>query len=137
MSPSQKTFGCEAFSYVEKQKRTKLQPKVEKTIYLGMSPNHSNDTYKLLKISNNEIIYRRNVYFIERSFPARKSQLTPSLPTVDNGADLLGSEIDDEGSRWTVTKADDYEGTPGLYYRNKENGNEEYSSVPEVRTWVN
>jgi hypothetical protein len=130
-------FGCEALSYVEKQKRAKLQPKVERTIFLGMSPNHSNDTYKLLKISNNEIIYRRNVYFNERSFPARKSHLTPSLTTVDNGADLLSSDFDDEGSHWTVTKTGDYEGSPVLYYRNKANGDEECSSVPEVRTWVN
>ncbi len=77
------------------------------------------------------------MYFNERSFPARKFQLTSSLPTVDNGADLIGSDFDDESSRWTVTKTGEYEGTPVLYYRNKENGNEEYSAVPEVRTWVN
>ncbi len=75
-------FGCEALSYVEKQKRTKIQPKVERTIYLGMSPTHSNDTYKLLKIQNQEIIYRRNVYFNERSFPARKFQLPSTLTSL-------------------------------------------------------
>ncbi len=92
-------FGCEALSYVEKQKRTKLQPKVERTIYLGMSPNHSNDTYKLLKIQKQEIIYRRNVYFNERSFPARKFQLPPTLTSVDDGKNLIGAEFEDEGSR--------------------------------------
>ena len=117
-------FGCEALSYVEKQKRTKLQPKVERTIYLGMSPNHSNDTYKLLKIQNQEIIYRRNVYFNERSFPARKSQLNPQLTSVDEGKDLIGVEFEDEGSTWIVTKTGDYDGDPVLYYTHKENGNE-------------
>jgi len=37
-------FGCEALAYVEKGKRSKLQPKVERTIYLGISPHHSHDT---------------------------------------------------------------------------------------------
>jgi len=129
-------FGCEALSYVEKQKRTKLQPKVERTIYLGMSPTHSNDTYKLLKIQNQEIIYRRNVYFNERSFPARKFQLPPTLTSVDDGKDLIGAEFIDEGSRWIVTKTGNYEGDPVLYYKHMTNDNEEYSSVTEVRKWV-
>ncbi len=45
-------FGCEALAYVEKSKRSKLQPKVERTIYLGISPDYSHDTYKLLKVSD-------------------------------------------------------------------------------------
>ena len=76
-------FGCEALAYVEKGKRSKLQPKVERTIYLGISPDHSHDTYKLLKVSNNEIIYRRNVYFNERSFPARKIKIHTQPQNID------------------------------------------------------
>jgi hypothetical protein len=91
----------------------------------------------MMKISNQEIINRRNVYFNERSFPARKFQLPPTLTTRDTGADLIGADFDDEGSRWTVSKTGEYDGTPVLYYRHKENGTEEYSSVAEVRTWVN
>jgi hypothetical protein len=34
-------FGCEALAYVEKTKRAKFQPKVERIIYLGVSPDHS------------------------------------------------------------------------------------------------
>ncbi len=30
-------FGCEALAFIEKDKRAKLNPKVQKTIYLGMS----------------------------------------------------------------------------------------------------
>jgi hypothetical protein len=33
-------FGSEALSYVDKTKRSKLQPKVERTIYLGPPPDH-------------------------------------------------------------------------------------------------
>jgi hypothetical protein len=36
-----------------------------------------------------------------------------------------------------VTKTGDYEGDPVLYYTHRENGNEEFSSLPEVRKWVN
>ena len=77
-------FGCEALAYVEKGKRTKLDNKVERAIYLGMSPDHSDDTVKLLSIKTMKIIYRRNVYYNERSFPARKQKLSTSL-TQDTG----------------------------------------------------
>jgi hypothetical protein len=77
-------FGCEALSYVEKQKRTKLQPKVERTIYLGMSPNHSNDTYKLLKISNNGKAYTGETCtsMRDRSQHANSSSLPLSPPWI-------------------------------------------------------
>jgi hypothetical protein len=48
-------------AYVEKEKRTKLDNKAEKTIYLGMSSAHSDDTVKLLSLKTKQIIYRRNV----------------------------------------------------------------------------
>ena len=66
-------FECEALAYVEKGKRTKLDNKVERAIYLGTSPDHSDDTVKLLSLKTMQIIYRRNVYYNERSFPARKT----------------------------------------------------------------
>ena len=97
-------FGCEALSYVEKTKRSKLQPKVERAIYLGISPDHSHDTYKVLKISNREIIYRRNVYFNERSFPARKMTLPTTHTQTDNGSDLIGFDFEDDGQTWTITE---------------------------------
>jgi hypothetical protein len=42
-----RTMGCEALSCVEKDKRWKFDPKVERCIYLGISPLHSKDAYKL------------------------------------------------------------------------------------------
>jgi hypothetical protein len=83
------------------------------------------------------IISRRNVFFNERSFPSQKSKTTP--PTVatsdDLGQDLIGCDFEDEGSSWNVTRTVTYEGTPVLFYINKETGEEESSSVPEVRLW--
>jgi hypothetical protein len=130
-------FGCEALSYVEKTKRSKLQPKVERAIYLGISPDHSHDTYKLLKISDNKVIFRRNVYFNERSFPARKHKLSSSLTAKDNGEDLIGSDFEDDGQNWTITEIGLYNDEPVLYYKNKTTGEEEKSSVKEVRQWYN
>jgi hypothetical protein len=43
-------FGCEALAYREKDKRAKFTPKVDQCIYVGISPNHSDDTYKLLNL---------------------------------------------------------------------------------------
>jgi hypothetical protein len=71
-------FGCEVLAYKEKDKRTKLQPKVDQGIYVGTSPQHSDDTYRILMTNGKmagKVIVRRQVYFNERSFPARK--LTP------------------------------------------------------------
>ncbi len=130
-------FGCEALSYVEKDKRSKFQPKVERTLYLGMSPDHSHDTYKLFKLQNNKIIFRRNVFFNERTFPARKMKLPPSLTTTDTGDDLIDHQFEDEGSRWTIIKTGVDDGDAVLYYINNDTGEEERSSVQEVRTWYN
>jgi hypothetical protein len=128
-------FGCEALCYVEKDKRTKLQPKVERAIYLGLSPDHSNDTYKLLRIGTNSIIYRWNVYFNERSFPARKFKLPPTLTSPDDSHELIGLEFEDDNERWTITKVGFHDDHPVLYYINNKTGEEERSSVNEVRTW--
>jgi hypothetical protein len=88
-------FGCEAMAYVEKGKRTKLDNKVERTLYLGMSPDHSDDTAKLLSLKTMQIIYRRSFYYNERSFPARKQKFNPST-TTDTGEDLIGLQFEDE-----------------------------------------
>jgi hypothetical protein len=92
-----RTFGCEAMAYIEKDKRHKLESKVQRTIYLGMSSAHSDDTVKLLSLKTMKVIYRRNVHFNERSYPARKQKLQPNLHQVDTGEDLIGLQFEDEG----------------------------------------
>ena len=108
---------------------------MERAIYLGISPDHSHDTYKLLKMSNNQIIFRRNVYFNERSYPARKTKPPPSPNEIDTGEDLVGLDFEDDGHKWTITEIGIYDDDPVLYYKNKETGEEEKSSVKEVRQW--
>jgi hypothetical protein len=132
-------FGCEALAYIEKDKRKKLQPKVHKTIYLGFSDHHEDHTFKLYDMKTKQVIYRKNVYFNERHFPARKTKhLTPSQHKPDTGEDLIGQDFEDDGITWVVTKAGlENDSIPILYYQNKETKEEERSSVKEVRTWYN
>ncbi len=102
-----------------------------------MSIDHSHDTYKLFKLQNNKIIYRRNVFFNERTFPAQKMKLPPSLTSTDTGDDLIDHQFEDDGSRWTITKAGVDDDDAVLYYTSNESGEEERSSVKEVRSWYN
>ncbi len=49
-------FGCAALAFIAKDKRTKLTPKVNRTVYLGISDFHGDDTYELLNIKTNKAI---------------------------------------------------------------------------------
>jgi hypothetical protein len=92
----------------------------------------------LLQIATLSIIYRRNVFFNERFFPAQKSKPTPltiANSADDSGHDLIGCDFEDDGMLWTVTRIGINEGTPVLFYKNKDIGEEESSSVPEVGLW--
>ena len=75
--------------------------------------------------------------FNERSFPARKMKLLSSLNAMDNGADLIGFDFEDDCQTWTITEVGFYDDEPVLYYKNKTTGEEEKSSVQEVRQWYN
>ena len=112
-----RTFGCETMAYIEKPKRAKFEAKTERCIYLGPSPSHSHDTCKLWQLSTGKIIIRRNVAFNERIYPGRKMNVTPG-PTSkhDDGADLVGLDFLDDGSRFTITGTSDNEGTLSLTY---------------------
>jgi hypothetical protein len=124
-------------AYIEKDKRHKLDSKVQRCVYLGMSENHSDDTVKLLSLKTIRVIFRRNVHFNERSYPARKQQLTPSLTNIDTGEDLLGLQFEDDGELWTITDHVTYDDDLVLFYKNNKTKEEERSSVREVRAWYN
>jgi hypothetical protein len=57
---------------------------------------HSDDTATLLSLKTMKVIFRRNVYCNERSFPSRKQKLAP-LTTHDKGENLLGLQFYDDG----------------------------------------
>ncbi len=97
-------FGCEALAYLEKDKRAKFQPKVDQCVYLGMSTSHSGDTYKLLNLKTKKIIYRRQVFFNERSFPARKQQATlePAKVLENTAEDIIGLPFENDGEKFLI-----------------------------------
>ncbi len=132
-----RVFGCEAMAYIEKDKRHKLDYKVERCIYLGMSTTHTDDTAKLLLLKTMTIIYRRNVHYNERSYPARKLKHNTSTTKLDTGEDLIGLQFEDEDQWWTITEHGTHDGDLVLWYTNNDTKEEEKSSVQEVREWYN
>ena len=63
--------------------------------------------------------------------------LPPTHTQPDNGSDLIGFDFEDDGQTWTITEIGFFEDEPVLYYKNKQTGEEEKSSVKEVRQWYN
>jgi hypothetical protein len=60
-----------------------------------MSPSHSYDTYKLFNLKTKKVTYRRQVFFNERSFPARKKQglLEPADAIENTAEDIIGLHL--------------------------------------------
>jgi hypothetical protein len=123
-------FGCEALAYREKDKRAKFQSKVDQCIYIGISPSHSDDTCKILN--------RRQVFFNERSFPARKQQTTlePAKINEDTAEDIIGLHFEDEGEKFRITGTSrNKAGELVVDYKNSK-GKDLFSTVQEVRQWI-
>jgi hypothetical protein len=96
-------------------------------MHLGISPLHFKDTHKLWNLRTGKELFRRNVYFNERSFPARLDQkiTRPLMPAgevenTDKGKDLIGEEFADEGETFTVVGTDYKSGKDVLTCVNKE-----------------
>jgi hypothetical protein len=132
-------FGCEALAYVEKEKRHKLDFKTERCIYLGMPSRHSPDTHKLLKLSNNEVVYRRNVSFNERCFPARtqRSLLPLTSPIIHlRENNLMGQTFTQDQEHFIITGTSCPDGIDCIEYQNTDTKEEHYSTRAEVVRWV-
>ena len=59
-----KTFGCEAFSHIDSENRTKLEAKSKKCVFVGYGTNEFG--YRLWDFENHKIIRRRDVIFNEK-----------------------------------------------------------------------
>jgi hypothetical protein len=141
-------FGCEALSYVEKDKRHKFDPKFERCINLGPSPAHSHLTYKLLNLRTQQELFRRHVVFNERSFPLRpdtrisRPLVPPDLPDSSDASvafSLLGKKFRLDGKKkeqmCKVMSISKYGNTVGMDYQT-DSGEEYISTVPEVQSWI-
>ncbi len=92
MSVTYESLAAKPWRTLKRANALKLDNKVERAIYLGTSPDYSDDTVKLLSLKTMQIIYRRNVCYNERSFPARKTKYSPTT-TQDTGEDLIGLQF--------------------------------------------
>jgi hypothetical protein len=132
-------FGCEALAYREKDKRAKFQPKVDQCVYLGIFTSHSDDTYKLLNLKTKKIIYRRQVFFNERSFPAckQKAALEPAKVLEDTAEDIIGLPFEDGGEKFIITGTSRNEDGEIVVDYKDEKGKDLFLSVKEVlRQWI-
>ena len=126
-----RVFGCQAFAYIEKAQRHKLDFKAEACIYIDISYKHSPDTHTLLRLSNNEVIYRRNVSFNERVFPARLQN--PVRPiTKDKGETLIGTTFTQDNDTFVITNCSYHQGEDCLDYKNTETNEEHYSTLKKL-----
>jgi hypothetical protein len=99
---------------------------------------HSDDTYKLLNLKTKKIIYRRQVFFNERSFPARKQQtaLEPAKVNEDTAEDIIGLHFEDDGEKFRITGTSrNKAGELVVDYKNSK-GKDLFSTVQEVRQWI-
>ncbi len=105
--------------------------KTEQCIYLGISPRHTHDTHKLLRLATDTVIYRRNVSFNERSFPAR---LNSPLHTIapKPSSHLIGQTFVEDNETFRVTNVSVHQGANCLDYVNEHTKEEHYSTLKEV-----
>ena len=59
-----KTFGCEAFSHIDSENRTKLEAKSKKCVFFGYDINEFG--YRLWVFENHKIVRRNDVIFNEK-----------------------------------------------------------------------
>jgi Reverse transcriptase (RNA-dependent DNA polymerase)/Integrase core domain len=61
-----RVFGCDAYVYIDNDKRGKIEPKFRKGIFVGIS--HEQNAYRILNIEDQSVTISRDVKFEEDSF---------------------------------------------------------------------
>lgn len=82
-------FGCEAYVHLPEVKRTKLETKAQKLIFVGYSEEHKG--YRFLDCETNKIIISRDVSFIELescSGQTIKAEDTSKSPTGEDEIEI-------------------------------------------------
>jgi hypothetical protein len=62
-----KSFGSICYSHIPDEKRTKLDKKNERCIFLGYSPESKPFSFRLYNIDNKKLIVSRDVIFNEKA----------------------------------------------------------------------
>ena len=71
-------FGCEAYAHVDKCKRSKLEPKSKRCIFLG----YENNGYRLYDLAKGDILRSRDVVFKENVFPGIQKKISVKACTI-------------------------------------------------------
>ena len=86
-------------------------------------------------MSTNKVIYRRNVSFNERSFPARINNPSRTI-APRKVSHLIGQTFVDDGETFRVTNFSHHQGVDCLDYVNEKTNEEHYSTIEEIEQWV-
>jgi len=86
-------FGCITYSYIPKEKRTKLEPAAEKGIFVGY--NETSKAFQIYILAQRKVVVRRDVKF-EEDKAFRRSQELEYLDQPDPQQQLSQSQ----GSSW-------------------------------------
>ncbi|KAF0687850.1 Aste57867_20462 [Aphanomyces stellatus] len=74
-------FGCTAFAFIDKAKRTKLDPRATKYVFVGYASQHK--SYRLVDCDSGQLFDCRSVKFTEDFVPAFGAvERPPPLPTL-------------------------------------------------------
>ena len=84
-----KVFGCLCFSYIPQVKRDKLDKKSVPVIFIGYSS--VSKAYKVFQPQTENIIFSRDVYFIEKKSGVGKTQRNLSLTLLTKQKSFLPS----------------------------------------------
>ncbi|GMG17439.1 unnamed protein product [Phytophthora fragariaefolia] len=74
-----RTFGCAAYAWIPKDKRTKLEAHAVKCIFVGYDE-EDRSGYRLLRLLDCEVIHSRDVRFNEAEFPRFSDRVLAALP---------------------------------------------------------
>ncbi|GMF20297.1 unnamed protein product [Phytophthora fragariaefolia] len=74
-----RTFGCAAYAWIPKDKRTKLEAHAVKCIFVGYDE-EDRSGYRRLRLLDYEVIHSRDVRFNEAEFPRFADRVLAALP---------------------------------------------------------
>jgi len=90
-------FGCMTYSYIPKEKRTKLEPTAEKGIFMGYS--ETSKAFQIYIPAQRKVVVRQDVKFEEDTAFRRSRELRVSGSARPSGAAKLVAGIQWAGIR--------------------------------------
>lgn len=115
-------FGCLAYVHVEAHKRTKLDPRAVKMIFVGYADNHK--AYRCFNPVTKKVIISRNVTFNEQA---------NGIDMLTKGADITGNGLSSVGGQpdhVVISDTDDDEPPHDLHSSSSDDSDDDLDRVP-------